>query len=193
MTDDKARSDIKSAGDGLPDPHDAEHWAALFRGTVLAAQKQTVITYVSIADQKAQVMLFINSLIIPFIMQGVGEPGYHYAALIALVTASLTLFFAVMTVYPRGPGRFKNRPYSNQLHFADVKQHPNFQSYLDEIAPIYNDLGLLGKESLKYLYDVSRFVLRGKYFWLRLCYTGFLIGNTLALLVFLISITVLSA
>ena len=180
--------DISPSGSGLPPAHDNEHWAAMFRGTVLASQKQGLITYVNIADQKAQVMLFINSLIIPFILPGVEMPDYRLAAIIALITAALSVFFAVMTVFPRGPARFKKRPYSNQLHFADIKQHPTFASYLHDVRPIYNDLGKLGTESLKYMYDMSRFVLKGKYFWLRLCYGGFLIGNILALAVFLYSI-----
>lgn len=184
-----SEGDIRSTGAGLPAPHDSEHWAAMFRGTVLASQQRGLIAYVTIADQKAQVMLFINSLIIPFILPGVETADYRAAAILALITAALTVFFAVMTVFPRGPARFKKRPYSNQLHFADIKQHATFESYLHEVRPIYNDLGKLGTESLKYMYDMSRFVLKGKYFWLRLCYGSFLIGNVLALAVFLYSIT----
>ena len=173
----------------MPDSHDPEYWAALFRGSVLASQKQGLITYVTIADQKAQVMLFINSLIIPLIIPGVQNEDFRIASIIALVTACLTVFFAIATVFPRGPARFKHRPYSNQLHFSDIKQHSSLESYLSNVQPIYNDLGMLGKESLKYMYDVSRFVLRGKYFWLRLCYGVFLLGNALALLVFLATLT----
>ena len=171
----------------LPDSKDPEHWAAMFRGAVLASQKQTLITYVTIADQKAQVMLFLNSLIIPFIVQGVDHPNYHYASLAALATASLTVFFAVITVFPRGPARFKKRQYRSLLHFADIKQYPTLTSYLSDINPIYNSPGALGQETMKYIYDVSRYVLRGKYYWLRLCYGSFLIGNALALVIFILN------
>lgn len=180
--------DSETDHEDLPEPVDKHHWQALFRGSVLANQLQNLVTFVTIADQKAQVMLFINSLVIPFILPGVDNPQYRYAAIIALGTASLTIFFAVMTVFPRGPARFKKRQYHNLLHFSDIKQFSSLNDYLLKMEPVYNDMGLLGREALKYAYDTSRYILKGKYFWLRLCYGGFLIGNALAIAVFLLSL-----
>ena len=187
MMSDTPKQDLESHV--KPDlPSDSKKWEALTRGTILASQTQAVITYVTIADQKAQVMLFINSLVMPFILQGTDHPDYKYPAIMAVLTASLTVFFAIMTVFPRGPNRFKKRAYSNELHFADIKQHETFDHYLKSVYPIYNDVGRLSQEAFKYMYDTSRYVLKAKYFWLRLCYTWFMIGNALCIIVLLASL-----
>lgn len=171
----------------IPTPVDKKHWEALFRGSVLSTQATNMISYVTIADHKAQVMLFLNSLVIPFIVPGLDKPGFGLASLIALTTAFITIFLAIMAVMPRGASRFSQVDRPNLLHFANIKRFKSFEHYLNAIHPIYNDPQKLGQESLKFIYDTSMYILRGKYYWLRLCYSTFLVGNFIALVVLIIS------
>lgn len=170
----------------LPTPTDKKHWEALFRGSVLSTQSTNLISYVTIADHKAQVMLFLNSLVIPFIVPGLSAEGYYLPALLALTTAFVTIFLAIMAVMPRGANRFKKRKDPNLLHFANIKNFARFDDYLGAMNPIYNDPQRLGQEALKFIYDTSFHILKGKYFWLRLCYGAFLVGNFIALIALII-------
>lgn len=59
----------------LPEPKDKEHWEALLRGQVLNATTQKFIYYVGMADQKAQAMIILNSILIPVVINWVGKPS----------------------------------------------------------------------------------------------------------------------
>lgn len=174
-------------GHTMPTPADKKHWEALFRGSVLSTQASNMISYVTIADHKAQVMLFLNSLVVPFIIPGVGKEGYETAAIIALATAFTTIFLAIMAVMPRGANRFKQVERPNLLHFANIKRFRRFDDYLNALHPIYNDPQQLGQEALRFVFDTSQYILKGKYFWLRLCYSAFLAGNFIALIALVIA------
>ena len=170
-------SELEKQTNSLSSPADKKHWEALFRGSVLSTHASTLVSYVTIADQKAQLMLFLNSLIIPSVIPSLQDEGYRTSALIALITAFVTIILAIMAVMPRGANRFNEVERPNLLHFATIKRFKTFEQYLNEIKPIYNDPQKLGQESLRYIYDTSLYILKGKYFWLRLCYIIFLVGN----------------
>ena len=99
-------SELEKQTNPLSSPADKKHWEALFRGTVLSTHASNMISYVTIADQKAQLMLFLNSLIIPFVILGLQNDAYKIPALLALITAFVTIVLAITAVMPRGSIRF---------------------------------------------------------------------------------------
>ena len=59
----------KDAIEHIPDnPKDKLHWDALLRGQVLTATTAKLVNYIALADQKAQAMIIINSILIPVIL-----------------------------------------------------------------------------------------------------------------------------
>lgn len=170
----------------LSDSPDKHRWEALFRGSVITTQANAMLNYVNLADQKAQVMLFLNSLLLPVAINGLKADGQNLAYSIALATAFFTIFAAIMVVIPRG-GRFIKRTKANNLmHFSNINRFPTFEAYTEAVYPVFNDTQKLSKEALKFIYDTSSLILKGKFFWLRLCYGTFLLGNFAAIIAFVI-------
>ena len=168
----------------LADSPDKHRWEALFRGSVITTQANAIINYVTIADQKAQVMLFLNSLVLPLAISGLKQGDHNVAYSIALATAFTTVFSAVCVLIPRGGRIIKRTKANNLMHFSNINRFATFEAYCAEMIPVFNDTQKLSKEAMKLIYDTSSFILKGKFFWLRLCYGIFLVGNFAAILAY---------
>lgn len=57
------------------------------------------------------------------------------------------------------------------------------QRYLALFQPVFNDLPRLAEETVKDIHDVARRIIIPKFFWLKIAYGAFFVGNFLAVLV----------
>lgn len=157
-------------------------WEGIARGQVLGATTSKLNSAVRLIDQKAQVMLVINSITIPIGLSWIQKEQFMLGAIIAIITAVWTMFFSILTIYPRSREKKKKTRHSaNLLHWGDIWCMSE-KEYLDTIKPIVNDVNLLTEACLKDIYDLSSNVLRQKFFWIRFTYYSFFLGNISALL-----------
>ena len=164
----------------LPPPQDEAYWSALLRGQVLATTTHKFVTYVTLADQKAQAMIILNSILIPVTIAWAGKPIFGLAATLAIVTALISIFTAILCIYPKRRRGSKPDGTYNLLHFGDIGRMKEEQ-YLMLFRPIFNDLERLAEESVKDLHDVARRIIIPKFFWLKISYGAFFIGNMIAI------------
>ncbi len=173
--------------DSLPDPKDKEHWEALLRGQVLSATTEKFVNYINLADQKAQAMIILNSILIPVTLSWIGKPLFGIAVTVAILTAVISILAAILCIYPkRRRGRKPDGTY-NLLHFGDVGRMRE-ERYLSLFQPVFNDLDRLSEEVIKDLHDISRHIIIPKFFWLKLSYGAFFCGNLIAIAITLYAI-----
>ena len=173
--------------DKTPEPKDKFHWEAMLRGQVLAATSFKFVNYINIADQKAQAMIILNSILIPVTLGWVGKADFGVPATISILTAFASIFAAILCIYPKRRNGTKPDGTYNLLHFGDIGRMKE-EKYLELINPIFNDLNQLSEEALKDLHDIARRVIIPKFFWLKISYGAFFAGNLIAVLVTLFSI-----
>lgn len=162
-------------------PQDAEgRWAALARGQVLMATTHKFFNYVNLADQKAQVLIILNSVLIPVAINGLSISYLHDAALISMLTGILSIYLAIVCIFPKRRAGRKPDGSINLLHFGDIAPLKE-KAFLAEFMPHYNDPGRLSELVAKDLHDIARYVIRPKFFWLKFSYIVFFIGNTIAI------------
>jgi hypothetical protein len=161
-------------------PKDELYWEALMRGQVLSTTTAKLVNYVTLADQKAQAMIIINSILIPVILPWMSKPLYVWPAAIAILTSLMAILCAIMCIYPRRRRGTKPDGSYNLLHFADIGRMKEAE-YLERFNPIYNDLNKLAEEAIKDVHDVSRRIIIPKFFWLKIGYGCFFTGNVAAI------------
>lgn len=161
--------------------NEAKKWEALLRGTVLTSTTQKLFNFISLADQKAQAMIILNSILVPILFNWMDKPDYETGILIALGTALISIFFSILCIYPKRRRGSKPDGTRNYLHFGDIGRIKEEQ-YLQEFMPIFNNFEKLSAESVKDLHDMSRRIIIPKFFWLKMAYGVFFVGNLIAIL-----------
>lgn len=158
-----------------------DQWDALLRGQVLSATSQKIFNYITLADQKAQMVIILNSIIIPLAMSEINNPDLRVGATIAAITAIISILLCIICIYPKRRTGRKPDGSINHLHFADIgrlKEH----DFMARFHPIYNDKSKLAEEMIKDIHDVSRRILLPKFRWLKMAYITFFLGNLVAIL-----------
>lgn len=161
-------------------------WAALLRGQILAVTTQKFFNYVNLADQKAQLLIILNSVLIPVAINGLSIPYLHNAAIVSMLTGITSIYMAIVCIFPKRRSGRKPDGSLNLLHFGDIAPLKE-EEYLRQFLPYYNDLGGLSEIVAKDLHDIARRVIRPKFFWLKLSYITFFIGNLIALSLMLLA------
>lgn len=164
----------------LPAPKDEAHWAALLRGQVVAATTDKFVTYINLADQKAQAMIILNSILIPVVISWVGKPLFQIGAVISITAAIASILAAMLCIYPKRGGGHKPDGTFNLLHFGDIGRMSE-RHYLDLMYPVFNDLNELSQMAIKDLHDVAKRIIIPKFFWLKMSYGCFFVGNLAAI------------
>jgi len=157
-----------------------QRWEGLLRGQIIGATTAKFASVIRLADQKAQALIFLNSILIPVAINWIDKPEFHTAAIISIITALSSILAAIICIYPkRKPGR-KDRDTFNFLHFNDIG-HMNRQEFLDDFMPIFNEPAKLAETAVKDLHDVAKNAIIPKFFWLKIAYTIFFLGNVSAI------------
>lgn len=159
---------------------DVMNWETLFRGQVMGMMIQKTSGFISLADQKAQAMIILNSILVPVALNWIKQPVFQISAAIAIITAIISILMSILCIYPKRRSGKKGDGTHNHFHFGDIGRMDE-KTYLEVFNPIFNDRGRLAEETVKDLHDISRNILLPKYLWLKLSYKCFFIGNLIAI------------
>ncbi|MGH1456489.1 MAG: Pycsar system effector family protein [Alphaproteobacteria bacterium] len=166
----------------MPELSQDEKWKALMRGQVMSATVNKFTTIIRLLDQKAQVMIFLNSIIVPVCLNAMSRPELADAAIISIITAVLSILAAMICIYPKRRYRKSGDRELNLLHFNDIG-HMDKEDYMDRFKFVLNSPERLAETVVHDLYDTSRFSILPKYTWLKLSYASFAFGNIIAIVV----------
>lgn len=165
-----------------PQPLEGQkRWEALLRGQIVGATTLKFSRGIQLADQKAQALIFLNTILIPLALNWIDEPQFHTSALICIVAASCSILAAIICIYPKRKAGRTDKGTLNYLHFNDIG-HMSREEYLDAFLPIFNDPKLLAETAVKDLHDTARNSMLPKFFWLKVAYTIFFFGNLIAII-----------
>ncbi|MCB1592025.1 MAG: hypothetical protein KDI90_06190 [Alphaproteobacteria bacterium] len=157
-------------------------WEALMRGQVMAATINKYALILRMIDQKAQVMIFLNSILIPMCIRAIEADTYPEASKISIIAAVLSILAAMTCIYPKRKYRKSGDRRLNLLHFNDIG-HLGEEDYLQRFQCMFNDTSKLASTAAYDLYDTARHSIIPKFFWLKISYATFAFGNLIALLV----------
>jgi len=156
-------------------------WEALLRGQIISATTLKFVNVIRLADQKAQALIFLNSILIPVALNWLDKPEFHMASIICIATGMCSILAAIMCIYPKRKAGRKDKDTFNFLHFNDIG-HMKRDEFLDEFLPIFNDPSKLAEIAVKDIHDVARNSMIPKFFWLKIAYAVFFIGNFFAII-----------
>lgn len=158
----------------------------------LTARNQ--INLSSIADNKANIMLTINAVIVSILMStsainfraGQG-PNFLVPALILMVGCLISLIFAILSVRPKfGSGNYSDNDLKakklNLLFFGNIFKMP-YPKYEEGIKDMMDDYDYLYGSLTKDQYNLGK-VLAQKYQLLRYSYNFFMVSFVTAVLTF---------
>lgn len=168
-------------------PSEDEKWQALIRAQIMSATTNKFMVIMQLVDQKAQVMILLNSALVPMCLNALEHGSFTKAAIISIVTAVLSILSAIVCIYPKRKYRKRGDRGLNLLHFNDIG-HMEENEYMALFKPVYNDQSLLAQAVMHDLHDTSRYSIRPKFFWLKITYGTFAAGNIIALIVVLLEI-----
>lgn len=157
-----------------------ERWAGIVRASIISANINKLLGYIQLADQKAMGVIVLNSIIIPIVMAKIEDFNFRLAATISIATCFLSMFIAIICIFPKRRAYGKPDGSINPFHYSDVGRMTETE-YLDIMKPLYNNPPDFGVTALRDLHDISRYVLVPKFFWLKLSYLVFFIGNFVAI------------
>ena len=170
----------KDGKDSPPEPMDKLHWEGLMRGQILSAAMDKFSAYILLADQKAQAMIILNSILVPVALGWLNDPIFQYGATVAIITAMVSILSSILCIYPKRQQGHKPDGTRNLLHFGDIGRMQE-SDYLITFNPVFNSLDALTEETVKDLHDIAQHIIIPKFFWLKLSYGSFFIGNLIAI------------
>ena len=152
-----------------------------------------------IADNKANIMLTINSIIISITMPLIAtyiknNPDLLYPTILLLLTSITSIVFATLVTRPvktRGTTNLDNiRTGSTNLFFFGNFYKMNLKSYRDGMKEVIADTEILDSSIVNDLYYLGK-ALGHKFSKLRYCYLIFMVGMVLTVLSFFITYVIL--
>ena len=118
------------------------------RASILSTTTYKLYSYIQLADQKAMALIIMNSIIVPVAMKSLDEHNFMFPATLAIITGVLSIFTAIICIFPKRGRNYKPDGSKNLLHFSDLGALTEKQ-YLEMMQPVYNDPAALGVEVLK--------------------------------------------
>jgi len=156
-------------------------------------------TLSQIADNKANIMLSVNAIIISIVLTSLlpkldNNTYLLWPSVLLLAVCIVAVIFATISTIPKvtrnGANResVKNRK-TNLLFFGNF-QGLDLDVYVDGMHDLMDDDKYLYETLMKDLYFLGK-VLNKKYHYLRLCYTVFVIGIVLSVIAYMISLHIM--
>ncbi|MEQ8352821.1 MAG: DUF5706 domain-containing protein [Leptospiraceae bacterium] len=162
-----------------PQTADDWKWPAAFRGSILSALIAKHLSYIGFADRRAYAILTINSFLIPISLSGVGRQDFLPSILVAVITALLSILFAIISLLPKKYTKKGDR-FHYLLHFSSIQDYDE-DTYVKEMADALSDTNEIGKHVAHDLYRMSTMILGRKFYWLKWSFFSFLSGYSLAI------------
>lgn len=156
-------------------------WEGLSRGQAMAATTDKFVSYIGLADQKAQALIILNSILIPIALNWIDEENFHIPAVISIITSMISIMVSIIAIYPKRGARRVAENKINYLHFGDIGRLDE-QRFMDSFRPLLNSTDKMAEAMAKDLYDMGKNVMLPKFFWLKIAYISFFVGNALAII-----------
>jgi hypothetical protein len=134
------------------------------------------------ADIKANMIMTVASLLVPFSIRYLQTPQFHLAALTMIVFCVLTVLLSAYAALPKigNKKRLENKavaktPFFNLLFFGSFSnlEYPEFKEAMIEVM---NDHNQAYEVQIREIYIMGRYLDRKKYRFVRLAYFSFIIG-----------------
>jgi predicted metal-dependent HD superfamily phosphohydrolase len=165
----------------------------MFRNTV-----RTHVEFSAMADNKANIMITINALLIGFLFSGainemLGHPYFVYPLSALLTVNIVTIILGIIVVSPKiTEGKFTKediqKKKTNLLFFGNFYNMP-LNDFHWGMAEMMNDRTYLYDSMIKDFYFLGA-VLGKKYKYLSYCYKFFMYGMTIAVIAFLVAMVI---
>ena len=92
----------------------------------------------------------------------------------------ISIMVSIIVIYPkRGADRVAQNKI-NYLHFGDIGRIDE-QRFMDNFRPLLNNTEKMAEAMAKDLYDMGKNVMLPKFFWLKIAYISFFVGNAMAI------------
>lgn len=164
-----------------------EKWQGLLRGQITAATINKNMVVIRLLDQKAQIMIFMNSILVPLCLHNLDHAVYGKAAAVAIIASICSSLAAIICIYPKRKYRKSGDRELNLLHYNDIG-HMDKDDFLAQIMPKFNDPSQLAELAVNDLYDMARYSMIPKYMWVKISYGVFAFGNILAVILAALSL-----
>jgi hypothetical protein len=146
----------------------------------------------SLADQKANMMLTIASLIVPLSIQFLYDPRTHLAAATMVSFCVLTIMLSAYAAMPKlnrrpSPGNVVdvNAPSFNPLFFGSFVQL-DYPAYKQSMEALFNDHNELYESQIREIYALGRYLEDQKYRFVRWAYLSFICGVVLSSVIYVV-------
>jgi len=164
--------------------------------TMFRLTARSQINLSSIADNKANILISISSIILTVLVSsGVGRisdfPVMTLPAIVFIATCLITIIFAILSTRPKiSSGKFTKEDIHNQkvnLLFFGNFYNMNAEEYEWAVKEMMKDSNYLYSSMIRDQYSLGR-VIGKKYRLLRIAYTVFMVGIILSSILFAIVI-----
>lgn len=171
----------------IPTEKDTEKvWPVLRQQSFLRFIQNKNLSYVTQADAKGRIMIIIYVFLIPFCISFTMEnPEYKLAGIVELITLFLSFIATILIIYPK-KYKQKKHNHDNLMHFSSIQQYDE-EEYLEKMREALEDKKKLITLAVNEIYHMSKYVLKSKFFWLRVSLCIFLTGSSLALIILLLN------
>jgi len=164
----------------------------------LTARNQ--INLSSIADNKANILISINSIVLTVLLSiGIGKisdyPVITFPAIVFIITCLSTIVFAILSTRPKiSSGKFTEEDIHNQkvnLLFFGNFYNMSLEEYEWAVKEMMDDQNYLYSSMIRDQYSLGK-VIGHKYRLLRIAYTIFMVGLILSSILFAIFVLFVS-
>lgn len=136
----------------------------------------------SLADTKASILISVNGFILTVIITASGfrlsEPDMIFPFISILMTALISITFAIMAIRPRFKKHLSKKQYQDDYHsvlyYQDMAELPPCE-YVENVHKVISNKGLTQSHIIKHLHMLGA-EIHLKYIWLRRAYTSFATG-----------------
>ncbi|MCH2214334.1 MAG: DUF5706 domain-containing protein [Flavobacteriales bacterium] len=190
----KKKKPKKKKGDVKKTPSKGRGVETMFRVTL---KNHTTLS--QIADNKANIMLSVNAIIISIVLTSLlpkldNNTYLLWPSVLLLAVCIVAVIFATISTIPKvtrnGASEESVRNRTTNLLFFGNFQGLDLNVYVDGMHDLMEDEKYLYETLMKDLYFLGK-VLNKKYYYLRLCYTVFVIGIVLSVFAYLISLQIM--
>lgn len=140
------------------------------------------------ADQKANIMVAANTILVTVTLNSFDFEAPIWALLTLSLTSFLSLMAAILAVYPstqKGLTNNNRQLKSGNLLFFGTFSGLDFDDYMSQMADVMQQDGAVYEAMLKDLYQLGVYIKKTKYRYIRMSYRIFFVGLSLSLLLFL--------
>lgn len=156
-----------------------QKWEGLFRGSVMSSMIAKNTAMLTSSDTRAQGLILLNSVLVPLAIKGMENDAFRSAALLSILTSLITITLCIFCVYPK---RLRSKSGTrNILHYVEFSRISE-DAFVGEMKNLFADKEKLAEAAVRDLYHLGSRILAPKYFFLRIAYVVFLVGQPIAAL-----------